>query len=112
MAIIDNIISLFGRRKPHAEDKPCAAAAGPEEPEPAEAPAPSPPLFCGDRIFYQSGFRNQDPGWYFYTRGGLIRGPYLSRGLAQAHLDTFIAHCQKTHDTGGRAHTRQSGGPA
>ncbi len=99
MALIENIFSLFGsnRRKPRREAAP-ASDTTPETP-PAAAP---PPLFSSDRIFFQSGYRNQDPGWYFMTRGGSTRGPYPSRGLAQAHLKTFVAHCQENRDTGGR----------
>ena len=102
MAIIDNIISLLGRSRARSNAAPSREVTPPSDTAQETAPAPPPPLFCSDRIFYQSGYRNQDPGWYFMARGGSARGPYPSRGLARAHLKTFIAHCLETRDTGGR----------
>jgi hypothetical protein len=102
MALLSNIISLFSNAVPDAEQHSSQDSTHRADTIQEVAPR-KPPIFCSDRIFYQSGFRNQDPGWYFNARGGSIEGPFLSRSLAIVHLNAFIANCQQQQDTGGRA---------
>ena len=106
MALFNNIISLFGKPIPDAEQHPPQNSK--QDTEVAQEATPQkPPTFSSDRIFYQSGFRNQDSGWYFNARGETTQGPFLSRSLATAHLNAFITHCQEEQDTGGRALNHQ-----
>jgi len=58
--------------------------------------------FRRDRYYHLSSFVDDEAGWYFYTRGGAMHGPYPSREAAQARLEKLIAGYIMSNDTGGR----------
>ncbi len=101
MALFSNIVSLFDKTVPDVEQH-----ASQDDTKRAdtmqETPPQNPPVFNSDRIFYQAGFRNQNPGWYFNARGGTIQGPFISRNLTIVHLNTYISHCRQRQDTAER----------
>ena len=58
--------------------------------------------FRRDRYYFLSSFVDDETGWYFYIRGGEMKGPYPSREVAEANLEKLIAGCVMANDTGGR----------
>ena len=58
--------------------------------------------FRRDRYYYQSSFSDEETGWYFYTRGGIMHGPFSSREIAAVHLNKLIKEYIMMKDSGGR----------
>ncbi len=101
MALFSNIGSLFGKAVPDV--KQYASQDDTKRADTMQEISPrNQPFFSSNRIFYQAGFRNQNPGWYFNARGGTIQGPSLSRNLTIVHLNTYISHCRQRQDTAER----------
>ena len=45
-----------------------------------------------DRVYFRSERLFQQGGaWYFNTREGKVAGPFVSRGICNAHLEAYVS---------------------